>query len=74
MAYAIYYKTSCCFGGQFMKNIFKGPVRKVVVSKLEVKNGIHRLADYETPIIKEDILFYVSGQVISFYSCDRVVW
>lgn len=55
-------------GGQIMKNIFKGPVRKVVVSKLELKNGLHKLADYDTPIIKEDLLFYrgIGDSYISF--------
>ena len=51
-----------------MKSIYKGPMRKLVVSKLEVTDGAVRLLEYDTPIIKRDLTFYkgLFNSLISF--------
>lgn len=52
-----------------MRNIYKGPMRGLVVSKLELNNGVIKTLEYETPVIKKDLLFY-RGRLNSFISFD----
>ena len=63
-------------GGNKMKtkNIYKGPVRKIVVSKLEINDGMLQLAEYETPVVKKDALFYrgLFNEFISF-DCNTIL-
>ena len=50
-----------------MKKIYKGNLRTVKVTKLEIEDGVVKRFEYVRPIIKEDILFYqgIAGKQIS---------
>lgn len=41
-----------------MKTIYKAPMKRLVVSKLDVKDGAIKLLEFDTPVIKKDLLFY----------------
>ena len=51
-----------------MKNIYKGDIKTISISKLEINNGKISTLEYETPVIKKDGLFYIGalGAMISF--------
>lgn len=51
-----------------MKNIYKGPLRTIRISHLEVSDGAIKTLKYNTPVLK-DILFY-HGLFNSFISFD----
>lgn len=51
-----------------MKNIYKGPMRTLRISHLEINNGAIRTLQYNTPVVKE-LLFY-RGLFNSFISFD----
>ena len=58
-----------------MKKIYKGPLRSVVVSKIEVCDGAVHLLEYETPIVKKDLQFYdgIFNTYISFEYGTRIL-
>ena len=51
-----------------MKNIYKGNMRNLVIKNLEINDGKVRVLEYDKPIVKKDLLFYVGfmGSYISF--------
>ena len=51
-----------------MKNIYKGNLRNLSIKSLEVNNGRVSKIDFQSAVIKEDILFYrgILGAYISF--------
>ena len=52
-----------------MKNIYKGPLRKLVVSHLEIQDGVIQRMEYETPIVRKDLTFY-RGLMNTYISFD----
>ena len=51
-----------------MKQIYKAPLRKLTVKNLEINDGVIKKIDYDSPIIRKDLLFYKNrmGAFISF--------
>ena len=51
-----------------MKQIYKAPMRQIRIKYLEINDGAIKNINYETPIIRKDLLFYKSwaGAYISF--------
>lgn len=51
-----------------MRNIYKGPLRNLYISKLDIHDGAIVSLEYANPIVKKDLLFYknILGSYISF--------
>ena len=57
-----------------MKKIYKGPMRRLIVSNLEVIDKNVKILEYETPIVQKDLMFYINrfGAFISFEHNTRL--
>ncbi len=51
-----------------MKKIYKGKMRRLIVSNIDVTDKAITLLEYDTPVVEKDLLFYYSrlGALISF--------
>ena len=51
-----------------MKNIYKAPLRSLVITQLDIQDGAVKLVEFDTPIVRKDVPFYrgVMNNYISF--------